>query len=155
MPVNQKTFIFDDPKMSAAYKHIMTEMQRVCLLTETNANSTFSLDKSYSENEQNTGMRWIDGKSVYRKVVDFGALPNATIKNVSINVPDIDKVIRLDFMAENSISGSRLPLPWVNQIFLNRQIQVQILSNDTLQVFTSIDYSHYTTSYAIIEYTKL
>ena len=39
---------------------------------------------SYSTNEVKTGGKWIDGKPIYRKVVDFGALPNASEKTVTL-----------------------------------------------------------------------
>ena len=37
--------------------------------------------QTYSTTEINTGMKWIDGKPIYRKVVDFGSLPNNTYKD--------------------------------------------------------------------------
>lgn len=33
---------------------------------------------------------WIDGKPLYRKMFDLGALPNNTIKTIAHNIPDID-----------------------------------------------------------------
>lgn len=40
---------------------------------------------NYSSQEHLIG-RWIDGKLLYEKTVDFGSLPNATEKNVSHNI---------------------------------------------------------------------
>jgi len=37
----------------------------------------------YSETEFATNKQWIDGRKIYRKVINFGALPNATTKSVA------------------------------------------------------------------------
>ena len=44
-------------------------------ITATKISSAFT---DYSMTEQNTGRLWIDGKVIYRKVVNLGSLPNAT-----------------------------------------------------------------------------
>lgn len=43
----------------------------------------------YSYDEVRIGT-WIDGKPLYRKMFDLGALPNNTIKTIAHNIPDID-----------------------------------------------------------------
>lgn len=48
----------------------------------------------YSTDEQRIGT-WVDGKPIYRKVVDFGALPNNTGKYVAHNISNIENVIKL------------------------------------------------------------
>ena len=48
----------------------------------------------YSTEEQVVGT-WIDGKPIYRKVIDFGALPNSTLKQVPHGISDIDAIVSL------------------------------------------------------------
>ena len=45
----------------------------------------------YSENEIIIG-NWIDGKTLYRKVINFGALPNKTTKYVAHNIANVDTI---------------------------------------------------------------
>ena len=47
--------------------------------TETSTNTTKITNlQTYSTNETNTGQIWIDGKPIYRKVVDLGSLGSQT-----------------------------------------------------------------------------
>lgn len=48
----------------------------------------------YSTTEQIVG-KWIDGKPLYRKVINFGTLPNNTTKNVAHGISNVDKTTRL------------------------------------------------------------
>lgn len=50
----------------------------------------------YSTNEVDTGKTWIDGKPIYRKVVDCGLLPNNTFKDVSHNISNLDEIININ-----------------------------------------------------------
>ena len=47
----------------------------------------------YSTNETVIGT-WIDGKPLYRKVIDFGALPNTNVKDVPHGISNVENVIR-------------------------------------------------------------
>lgn len=49
----------------------------------------------YSTSEYFTGKYWIDGKKIYGKVIDFGNLPNATIKSVNHNISGLSFVTLL------------------------------------------------------------
>lgn len=44
----------------------------------------------YDVEEVKTGGIWLDGKPIYRKVIDFGALPTAGSKSVAHGITDID-----------------------------------------------------------------
>lgn len=46
----------------------------------------------YSTSEVFTGKLWIDGKKIYRKVVNFGTLPNTGGKNVNHNISNIETI---------------------------------------------------------------
>jgi hypothetical protein len=55
----------------------------------------------YSTTETNTGQRWIDGKDIYRIVVDTLFGPTKNTFNVVGNIPNIDTVIYLDGMSRD------------------------------------------------------
>ena len=55
-----------------------------------------TLSGNYSTNEVDTGFTWIDGKHIYKKTIDFGTLPNATIKNVAHGISNLGKVIKIE-----------------------------------------------------------
>lgn len=46
----------------------------------------------YSQEETDTGKIWIDGKKIYRKVVNCGTLLNSAKKEVKHNIENIDEI---------------------------------------------------------------
>ena len=77
----------------------------------------------YSTNEQNTGVKWIDGKYIYRKVIDMGTLPNNTAKIVNTGITNFGRLIDLTVLtvrmvfnysyAPDRISGSYALAAWL------------------------------------------
>lgn len=64
------------------------------------------LDDVYQELEHKTNKVWIDGKRVYRQVLDFGALPDAqtkTVDFVDLSNTQLDEIVSVQFL---SIQGS-------------------------------------------------
>ena len=83
-------------------------------------------DMDYSTSEQDTGCKWIDGKKIYKKTIDFGALPNASIKNVDHGVANIARVVKIDgIISFGSNTWSNIPLVYqgVDSIY-NAEFQV-------------------------------
>ena len=83
-------------------------------------------DMDYSTSEQDTGCKWIDGKKIYKKTIDFGALPNASIKNVDHGVANIARVVKIDgIISFGSNNWSNIPLVYqgVDSIY-NAEFQV-------------------------------
>lgn len=107
--------------------------------------------RSYSTEEHLTGRKWIDGKPIYRKTVDCGAMPNNTTKNVAHSITNLDEVITLSGNAKRS-EGTRLPLPFTSADNLTNNIQVY--SNDTnIVIIAGTNRSNYS-GYVTLEYTK-
>lgn len=105
---------------------------------------------SYSTTEKKTGGKWIDGKPIYRKTIDCGALPNATNKTVNHNIANIDKVINQKGWSYNG--DSFFPLPYV---FINASYQIKLFATKTqIQIETGSDRSGFTETYVTLEYTK-
>lgn len=105
---------------------------------------------NYSETEQKTGQYWIDGKEIFRKVIDFGALPNNATKRVVHGISNLGTVIKLWGVATSG--GSRLPLPFVDTSILGGQIRVLAETYEVIAQ-TGMDRSSFS-AYIIIEYTK-
>lgn len=108
--------------------------------------------ESYSTTEKKTGGTWIDGKPIYKKTIDFGALPNNTSKFMNTGV-SIDLCLKIETIAYNSTSahsinglyGSAGNYPWENALLTTNKTQVAIT--------TSSDRSNLS-AYVTIYYTK-
>lgn len=105
---------------------------------------------SYSTSETNTGKTWIDGKPIYRKVVDLGALPNNTMKNVTHGITNIDTVTDYYGVAKSG-SNTTLKIPYVATE--TTDTIAMYVSAINVAVKTKQDMSAYS-GYAVIEYTK-
>lgn len=82
------------------------------LKNQTSAIPSDKIPKDYSENETDTGVKWIDGKSVYSKVLS-GTLPEVTAsgaftiaENMDINLLSVSGVVLLD--------GFQMVIPYFN-----------------------------------------
>ena len=70
---------------------------------------------NYSTKEQVIG-QWLDGKPIYQKTINTGALPNKTTKTVAHNISNIDIVIEIRGIGIRSTTttgttANFLPLP--------------------------------------------
>lgn len=94
-------------------------------------------------------------RQVYRKVVSFGALPNAGTKNVAhgITFPATNTFTftRIYGAATDQTAGSYLPLPFA-AITDNQNIELS-LDNTNVIITTGIDYSSYNAE-IVLEYIK-
>lgn len=107
---------------------------------------------AYSETEIETGKEWIDGKKIFRKVIDCGALPNNTSKNVAHGIASFDSMwISAD--GSWATEGSNwIPLPYVDTA-TTRLVEV-VAKAANVNIVTASDMSAFTTSYVTLEYTK-
>lgn len=116
---------------------------------------------NYSTTEVDTGKTWIDGKTIYRKVINFGAFPTGANKQVAHNITNLDKVIDIKCIATNSLTGKMECNPYYmgysGTISDLTFFEVYINTN-----YVNVDRNPYdseyncpiTDSYVIIEYTK-
>lgn len=108
---------------------------------------------SYSTDEVKTGGKWIDGKPIYRKVVNFGALPNATIKTVSFDIVYVDTWASVSAIASYE-NGTAVSIPYADVASVSQSISYMI-TNNTISVNTgTTNRSEITKCYFILEYTK-
>ena len=110
-----------------------------------------SLNKlNYTTSEVNTGLKWIDGKPIYRKVVAFGALPNSTYKSINHNISNIDFILKVEGVTTDGTYYFEIPRAGIPNAYM-----VDLYTTKTkITIETSIDCSAYTTTYVILEYTK-
>jgi hypothetical protein len=91
---------------------------------------TSGLHLNYSTSEQATNRTWIDGRTIYQKTIDFGALPNTTSKSVAHNITSLDFCIAWEAIAYDTTGGAagntEYPLAAANTAALANQIQIQI-----------------------------
>ena len=70
---------------------------------------------SYSTEEQNTGLTWIDGSEIYVKTISCGALPAAgTDKSVAHGITDFAALVKCECMAWDSTHSYGLMIPFAN-----------------------------------------
>lgn len=69
----------------------------------------------YSTSETATGFTWIDGKMVYKKTIDFGALPNSNLKSVAHGIANIGDIIKMEGFAKGSNRWVPIPLISLSQ----------------------------------------
>lgn len=102
-------------------------------------------------------------RQVFRKVINFGALPNNTVKSVDTGIivtPSL-RYTRIYGVANNPSTNYALPLPYVTRSTAATEgIQVRLQTtggspNTTqLRIRTEIDYTAYTDVYVVLEYIK-
>lgn len=105
----------------------------------------------YSQNETDTGKIWIDGKKIYRKVVNCGVLPNDAEKEIPHNIKDYDTFLTIRGIAIYKEANSFISLPFsaINE----ESIKITVLG-DNIVIGTYIARNYFKESYAILEYTK-
>ena len=105
---------------------------------------------TYSTEEIVVG-KWIDGKPIYRKTVICGALPNATTKNVSHGISDLDYVVNYKGIAKNPTVNYYIPINYTAQ---TDTISYCFISKDNISIYCAVDRTSYTETYVTLEYTK-
>ena len=146
-----KQYINQNADIPATNKVQDTDMNEIKSVVNNNA-TILQGNTTYSLNEINTGKIWIDGKPIYRKTLNCGALPNNSDKVINVNVSNINNVINI-YGIGISKSGTCFPLPYVYNN-LNAQIElVYLASSQQIRITTGQDRSG-VNGYVTIEYTK-
>lgn len=107
----------------------------------------------YSTSETDTGQKWIDGKTIYRKVIDFGALPNSTIKSVNHNISGLSFVTLLSAIVyQSSGTQSWQMLNFASSVGVEQTIRI-FCNTTQVTIGTGTDRTSFK-AYVIMEYTK-
>lgn len=124
-------------------------------LNQMQSNIENAIGGVYSIEETFTGKYWIDGKKIYRKVMNLGALPNAEQKQYTWNIENINEVVDFKIYAIDTSNNSQLTLPYVypSTSYLHYWITVEYLNTTSVVIVTGIDRSKLNLR-VILEYTK-
>lgn len=109
---------------------------------------------NYSTSEQNTGFKWIDNKTIYKKTVDCGSLPNNTTKNTSHGISNLSRIILIEGIAFRTADNiffqlNNSPHPTVG---VSSSINVTVNSSN-ITIVTGSDRSNMT-AFVTLYYTK-
>ena len=116
------------------------------------ATNTISLN--FSTSEQAVG-KWIDGKTLYQKTVDCGALPNATTKTISTGLSNI-KIINFFGYTYQPANGTVQPINRSEGLSGNDQIVVNIKNYGAdVSIYSASNRSAFTETYVTLQYVKL
>ena len=105
----------------------------------------------YSLEETKTNKVWIDGKPIYRKVINFGALPNNEKKQITHGIQNVKMFVGGSAMATNGNTTFFLPLASPAAVTSNVYF---IETAGYVEIMTGNDRSSFATCYVILEYTK-
>ena len=105
----------------------------------------------YSTSVEQVVGKWIDGKTIYRLVVDCGKAPSNATKQVSTGLSNV-RYLNLYGSAYDSVNNFMMPLNTVRRTGVGNGIGAY-LSQDKICIETGVDRSTMDV-YAIIEYTK-
>ena len=104
---------------------------------------------NYSTSEQDTGVKWIDGKAIYQKTIEYGTLPDSTFKSVDHNISNMDMLIKYECIAKST--GGYLTTNNPADAFT---AQIQTTINDTqITIWAGKNRSGFT-AYITMYYTK-
>lgn len=106
---------------------------------------------NYSADEHVVG-KWIDGSTLYEKTIDFGYLPNATSKSVSLGANNVNVIVSVNGVAQRSSDGSIVTLPEASSSNTSYNIELTA-SRTAINIFTAYNYSAYY-AYVTLRYTK-
>lgn len=106
-----------------------------------------TLGGNYSTSEVDTGFTWVDGKTIYKKTVNFGALPNNTTKAVAHSISNLGQVIRIDGIVNTGSSWQ--PLGYYD----GGATRVAYAGNTNVNIYTTSDQSGFS-AYITLYYTK-
>lgn len=107
-------------------------------------------EEVYSTEEQVIGT-WIDGKPLYRKVINCGQPNNNSLKQISTNITSCDCITRIDGILIKSDRDAQLKIPYITG---TKYLEIDVMKSGTqIRMLTNDTWDDYT-AYAILEYTK-
>ena len=124
--------------------------------TDTAGSGTWTIQGGYAHHYSTTEHvvgTWIDGKPLYQKTINFGALPNSTTKSVSHGVSNADFINVTNAFAYYPNAQYNAMLPTISLYNVGNGVAISV-TDTTIDISTAINYSGYTNCYVTIQYTK-
>ena len=114
-----------------------------------------SENQIYSTTEQAIGT-WIDGKTIYRKVVSCGTLPNKTDKTVAHGISNFNHIIQVSGFCKDADKSKSYPLPFPFDSGSDGVGSIGIWVDKTNITISCLGtyYPNVIETYVILEYTK-
>lgn len=107
---------------------------------------------NFSTAEQDTGQKWINGKTIYQKTYVTGGLPNNSVRKVAHDISNLDMVVRIQGVAKENSIGATINLPHAAD---QQAYTVTVYADDTnVNIQTYTNQTGYTQSYVTLWYTK-
>lgn len=104
----------------------------------------------YSTTEKIVGT-WIDGKTLYQKTINTGALPNNTQKTVSHGLTGTYRIVSIEGIALNTTNGIYTPMVRSNGA---NNFAEAIVEGSNIRIETTFNGTSFTNSYVTLKYTK-
>ena len=105
-----------------------------------------------STSEVDTGMKWIDGRTIYQKTFAMGGLKVASKTTVPHGIKDLGMVINIRGIAKEDSIGATINLPHAAD---QQAYTVTVyVDNSSVNIQTYADQSGYKTSFVTIQYVK-
>lgn len=113
----------------------------------------YSLD--YSTSKKITGVDWIDGKVIYKKTIQFGALPDSTTKTVAHGITYFEKIVKIEAISMMSSSPyTTISLPAHTSFGGDGFVSIYVDKNDiSINTSTNLGSYGFDTTYVTIYYT--
>ena len=105
---------------------------------------------TYTTDERVVGT-WIDGSTLYERVINVGALPNNALK--TIEIPTELKIVSLIGTAINPTNGVTLTIPYVSLGGATGSVNVSA-GNGVISITTDVNREPFTDTKIIIRYIK-
>ena len=101
---------------------------------------------NYSTVEQNTGVKWIDGSTIYQRTFDIAGAQYSSPNYVTLaNVPGIDILINVECVVYEGTDGT--VVPDINQ-------RLRVVSGGDIEIYTETSWSITSGSHLTVRYTK-
>lgn len=155
LPISLELPELDEPKLFVEQTELF--LKRIANILNTKVGSLYQLQELASFEIYNTTFN-ADGspnnRNVYRTLVNFGALPNATTKSVAhgVNFETSFRATRILGSATDPVNRLYIPIPFSSPT-LNENIKITVDATN-VNITTGINYSAYTYCTIILEYTK-
>lgn len=146
-PLLPETYIWDtDPEELVARLH--QNVNEIAIAVNAKDFGLYSQQEivngqTYFPNPANTAITSVTKeRSVYRKVINFGTLPNTGTKSVPHNIPisDTYSFTRIYATASDPVGLTYMPIQYINVDLTN------------VNITTTADLTNYTITYVVLEY---
>lgn len=114
--------------------------------------SSIVAGETYSTDEVKTNKVWIDGKPIYRKVINMGDLPSNSSKIINHNIKNIDFVTSISGLGVTSTNHYNIPFSPNGAMFSGLSVSMRASSTEISVSANKVVSGH--TVYGIMEYTK-